>query len=60
MIKQKISVILKSLGKQEGDVPCTLNADGDTQERAVVAVMSAAAQAGIKKMRVATVQSSGY
>lgn len=60
VIKQKITDILKSLGHQEGDVPCTLNADGDTQERAVVAVMTAAAQAGIKKMRVATIQASGY
>jgi biopolymer transport protein ExbD len=57
-IKKRISDIVRSLGNK--DVPCTVNADGDAREREVVAVMTAAAQAGIKRMRVATVQQSEY
>ncbi len=38
----------------------TLNADGDAKQKDVVEVMSAAAAAGIKKMRVATQQQTNY
>jgi len=58
VIGDKIKELLKKLGT--ADVPCTVNADGDSREREVVAVMSAAASAGIKRMRVATVQASDY
>lgn len=57
-IKEKIEEQLKRLGKK--DVACTVNADGDTKQKDIVAVMSAAAEAGIKRMRVATVQASNY
>jgi biopolymer transport protein ExbD/biopolymer transport protein TolR len=58
VIQQKIAAIIAKMGDKE--VPCILNADGDTKERAVVEVMTAAAAAGIKKMRVATVQQSNF
>jgi biopolymer transport protein ExbD/biopolymer transport protein TolR len=58
VIQQKIQEIINHLGKT--DIPCTVNADGDSREKAVVAVMSAAAASGIKRMRVATVQASSY
>ena len=38
----------------------TVNADADSRQRDVVAVMSAAAAAGIKRMRIATMQTSSY
>ena len=58
VLQQKIQDVIKKLGNK--DVPCVVNADGDTKERAVVEVMTAAAGAGIKRMRVATVQASNY
>jgi len=58
VIQQKITDIISHLGKT--DVPCTVNADGDSKESAVVAVMTAAAGAGIKRMRVATSQANSY
>lgn len=58
VLTKKIQDLLAKINKP--DVPCILNADGDTKERAVVEVMTAAAQAGIKRMRVATVQQSNY
>lgn len=57
-IQQKIEDFLRQAGKR--DVTCTVNADADCKERQVVAVMTAAAAAGIKKMRVATIQSGSY
>lgn len=57
-IADEIKDIIRKLGKE--DVPCTVNADGDTREKAVVTVMTAAAQAGVKRMRVATRQASDY
>ncbi|HEY9731802.1 MAG TPA: biopolymer transporter ExbD [Oculatellaceae cyanobacterium] len=57
-IKARISELVKKLGNT--DVPCTVNADGDSKERIVVEVMTAAAEAGLKRMRVATVQASNY
>src|SRR5271167_3848115 len=56
--RQKIEDLIKKLGNK--DVPCVLNADGDTKEKVVVEMMSAAADAGIKRMRVATTQASNY
>ncbi|HEY9714651.1 MAG TPA: biopolymer transporter ExbD [Chroococcales cyanobacterium] len=56
VIQEKITAIVRKLGKT--DVPCTVNADGDSKEKSVVAVMTAAAAAGIKRMRVATTQQS--
>ena len=44
----------KKIGKD--DVPVTVNADGDAKQRDVVAIMSAAAAVGIKRMRVSTIQ----
>ncbi len=58
VIGEKIKEIMVKLGNK--DVPCTVNADGDAKEREVVAVMQAAAAAGIKRMRVATIQASSY
>ena len=53
---------IKDLQKRAGrdDLPVTVNADGDAKQNDVVAVMSAAAAAGIKRMRVATIQASQY
>lgn len=42
------------------DVPVTVNADGDCKQKDVVAIMTACSQAGIQRMRVATIQASNY
>lgn len=54
--------MLKELQKRTGkeDVPVTVNADAESRQRDVVAIMSAAAAVGIKRMRVATMQHGGY
>lgn len=54
--------LMKEFQKKTGkeDVPITVNADGESRQRDVVAMMSAAAAVGIKRMRVATSQSGGY
>ena len=57
-IQAKIEEFLRRSGKR--DVTCTVNADADCKEKEVVAVMTAAAAAGIKRMRVATLQSGNY
>lgn len=51
---------LKKGAPPNTDLHVTLNADGDTKQKNVVDVMSAAAQAGITKMRVATQQQTNY
>ncbi len=53
---------IKDLQTRQGrdDVPVTVNADGDAKQKDVVAVMSAAAAAGIKRMRVSTIQQTQY
>jgi biopolymer transport protein ExbD len=53
---------IKDLQHRAGrdDLPVTLNADAESRQRDVVAVMAAAAAAGIKRMRVATSQASSY
>lgn len=53
-IQQAITDFRKRIGNK--DISCTVNADGDAKERDVVNVMTGAAAAGIKKMRVATIQ----
>lgn len=58
IIQERITELIKKLGNK--DVPCIVNADGDSKEKEVVAVMQAAAGAGIKKMRVATRQQTSY
>jgi biopolymer transport protein ExbD/biopolymer transport protein TolR len=54
--------LMKAFQKKTGkdDVPVTVNADGESRQRDVVAMMTAAAAVGIKRMRVATFQSGGY
>ncbi|MBX9938917.1 MAG: biopolymer transporter ExbD, partial [Candidatus Obscuribacterales bacterium] len=53
-------VELKNAAPPNTDLHLTLNADGDAKQKDVVEVMSAAAAAGIKKMRVATQQQTNY
>ncbi len=59
---QEIQRHIQDLQKQAGrrDLPVTVNADGESKQRDVVAVMTAAAAAGIKRMRIATMQQSQY
>lgn len=57
-IQQRIKDLQKRAGRD--DLPVTVNADGDAKQRDVVAVMTAAAAAGIKRMRVATIQAAQY
>lgn len=57
-LQEKIKDLQLRAGRQ--DVPVTVNADGDAKQRDVVAVMTAAAAAGIKRMRVSTIQASQY
>lgn len=57
-LQERIKDLQRRAGRQ--DIPVTVNADGDAKQRDVVAVMTAAAAAGIKRMRVATIQASSY
>jgi biopolymer transport protein ExbD len=58
-LQAKINDFVKQVGKAPENVPVTVNADGDAKQRDVVAIMSAAAACGIKRMRVATFQKNG-
>ncbi len=58
VLTDKIKELQRHIGKD--DVPVTVNADGDAKQRDVVAIMSAAAAAGIKRMRVSTIQAAQY
>jgi biopolymer transport protein ExbD len=58
-IKQMI-VDIKAKAPPNTELHVTLNADGDAKQKDVVEVMSAAAAAGITKMRVATQQQTNY
>lgn len=58
-LQGKIQEMIKRLNKAPENVPVTVNADGDAKQRDVVAIMSAAAACGIKRMRVATFQRGG-
>lgn len=51
---------LKNAAQPGTDLHLTLNADGDAKQKDVVEVMTAAAAAGITKMRVATQQQTNY
>ena len=55
-LQAKIDEFVKKVGKTPDNVPVTVNADGEAKQRDVVAIMSAAAACGIKRMRVATFQ----
>lgn len=57
-IQQAITEFRKKIGNK--DITCTVNADGDCKERDVVNIMTGAAAAGIKRMRVATMQANQY
>ena len=57
-LQEQMKAFQKKTGKE--DVPCTVNADAESRQRDVVAIMSAAAAVGIKRMRVATSQAGGY
>jgi biopolymer transport protein ExbD len=59
-IQAEMERFLKQTGRQGKDITCTVNADGDTKQKDVVAIMTAAAAAGIVHMRVATVQTTNY
>ena len=56
-LQGRIKMLQKGMGRD--DVPVTVNADGDSKQRDVVSVMSAAAACGIKRMRVQTMQHGG-
>jgi biopolymer transport protein ExbD/biopolymer transport protein TolR len=58
VLQEKIKELQRSMGKD--DVPVTVNADGDAKQKDVIAVMTAAAAAGIRRMRVATIQQAAY
>lgn len=58
-LQAKIAEMIKRLNKSPDTVPVTVNADGESKQRDVVAIMSAAAACGIKRMRVATYQRGG-
>ncbi len=51
---------LKDKQPTNTDLHLTLNADGDAKQKDVVEIMSAAAAAGVTKMRVATQQQTNY
>lgn len=57
-IQAKLQEIVTKIGIQ--DIPVTVNADGDCKQKDVVGIMTACAAVGIKKMRVATIQTSTY
>lgn len=57
-IQSEIETFRKRAGNR--DITCTVNADGDCKQKDVVAVMTAAAAAGIKRMRIATMQTSNF
>jgi biopolymer transport protein ExbD len=58
-LQVRINEFIKAVGKTPENVPVTVNADGEAKQRDVVAIMSAAAACGIKRMRVATFQRNG-
>ncbi|MBX9689805.1 MAG: biopolymer transporter ExbD [Candidatus Obscuribacterales bacterium] len=59
---EELQNLMKEFQKKTGkdDVPVTVNADAESKQRDVVAMMTAAAAVGIKRMRVATSQAGGY
>ncbi len=57
-VQAKLQEAIAKMGVQ--DVPVTVNADGDCKQKDVVNIMTACAALGIKRMRVATVQTANY
>lgn len=57
-IQQTLTEIVKHLGVD--DMPVTVNADGDCKQKDIIAIMNACSQIGIKRMRVATIQTTNY
>jgi biopolymer transport protein ExbD/biopolymer transport protein TolR len=59
VLQERINDFVKHVGKTAENVPLTVNADGDAKQKDVVAIMSAAAACGIKRMRISTFQRNG-
>lgn len=57
-IQAVIQDTMAKIGQQE--IPVTVNADGDCKQKDVINIMTACAALGIKRMRVATIQSGDY
>jgi biopolymer transport protein ExbD len=59
---EQLQSMMKDIQKRAGteDVSCTVNADAESRQRDVVAMMAAAAAVGIKRMRISTQQSGNY
>lgn len=57
-IQATLSGIIKNLGVE--DMPVTVNADGNCKQKDIIAIMNACSQIGIKRMRVATIQTTNY
>jgi len=60
--QEQLQEMMKDIQKRTGkeDIPVIVNADGESRQRDVVAMMTAAAACNIKRMRVATFQRGGY
>jgi len=57
-IQNTLDGIIKNLGVE--DMPVTVNADGNCKQKDIIAIMNACSQIGIKRMRVATIQTTNY
>jgi biopolymer transport protein ExbD len=59
---EDLQAMMKDIQKRAGteDVTCLVNADGESRQRDVVAMMTAAAAVGIKRMRISTQQTNTY
>lgn len=57
-IQNRLQEIIEKLGIE--DIPVTVNADGDCKQKDIIAIMNACSQLGIKRMRVATIQTKNY
>ena len=57
-IQAKLQEIIERLGIE--DIPVTVNADGDCKQKDIIAIMNACSTLGIKRMRVATIQTKNY
>ena len=57
-IQNTLGGIIKNLGVE--DMPVTVNADGNCKQKDIIAIMNACSQIGIKRMRVATIQTTNY
>lgn len=60
VLQERFQELIKKAGKPAENIPMIVNADSESRQRDVVAVMSAAAACGIKRMRVATEQRGSY